>query len=266
MLTACFIGFFVLVALCLVTGWSVAWALLGGLVLFWVYGRRQGFRNGELWAMAWEKCKKSLIVTVMIFLIGIMTGLWRGSGTIAFCIVRGMDLVTPRLFLLVAFLLCVLLSYVLGTSYGVCSTMGVILMALARSGGVDPVLTAGVVLSGVYFGDRCSPASSAASLVAAVTETDLYRNVRQMLRTGWLPTALTAGIFAVLSVVNPITALDQTVLAALTDTFALSWTALLPAAVMFLLPLAKVPIRLTMVISIAVSAVLAMAVQGFGPG
>lgn len=266
MLTACFIGFFVLVVLCLVTGWSVAWALLGGLLLFWVYGRREGFSRRQLWAMAWEKCKKSLIVTVMIFLIGIMTGLWRGSGTIAYCIVRGMELVTPRLFLVVAFLLCVLLSYVLGTSYGVCSTMGVILMALARSGGVDPVLTAGVVLSGVYFGDRCSPASSAASLVAAVTETDLYRNVRQMLRTGLLPTLLTLGIYTALSVANPVTAVDQTVLAALTENFAVSWTALLPAVVMFVLPLVKVPIRITMLISIAVSAVLAMTVQGFGAG
>ena len=149
MLTGCFIGFFCLVILCLVLGWSVAWALLGGVTLFWMFGRRQGFTHRQLWEMAWEKCKKSLIVTVMIFLIGMMTGLWRGSGTIAYCIMMGMELVTPRLFLLVAFLLCVLLSYVLGTSYGVCSTMGVILMALARSGGVNPVLAAGVVLSGV---------------------------------------------------------------------------------------------------------------------
>ena len=263
MLTGCFIGFFCLVILCLVLGWSVAWALLGGVTLFWMFGRRQGFTHRQLWEMAWEKCKKSLIVTVMIFLIGMMTGLWRGSGTIAYCIMMGMELVTPRLFLLVAFLLCVLLSYVLGTSYGVCSTMGVILMALARSGGVNPVLAAGVVLSGVYFGDRCSPASSAANLVAAVTETDLYSNVRQMLKTGMLPTLLTLLIYGALSLCNPITAVDQTVLSALTENFNLSWTALLPAVVMFVLPLVKVPIRLTMMLSIAVSAVLAAAVQGF---
>ena len=109
----------------------------------------------------------------------------------------GVKLVAPGLFLVVAFLLCVALSYVLGTSYGVSSTMGVILMALARSGGVDPIITAGVILSGVYFGDRCSPASSAASLVAAVTDTDLYQNVRQMLRTGLLPTLLTLGVYGV---------------------------------------------------------------------
>lgn len=263
MLIACFVLFLAMVAGCLVTGLSVAWALLGGLVLFWLLGLRQGFTHRQLWEMAWKKCRKSLIVVEVIFLIGIITGVWRVGGTIAYCIVMGVELVTPGLFLVVAFLLCVALSYVLGTSYGVSSTMGVILMALARSGGVDPALAAGVILSGVYFGDRCSPASSAASLVAAVTDTDLYRNVRQMLRTALLPTLLTLGIYVVLSLRNPLARMDQSVLAALEGNFSITWLALLPAAVMFLLPLFKVPIKLAMLGSIAVAAVLAMAVQGF---
>ena len=265
MLIACFVLFLAMVAGCLAAGLSVAWALLGGLGLFWALGRRQGFTHRQLWEMAWKKCQKSLIVVEVIFLIGIITGLWRVGGTIPYCIVMGVKLVTPGLFLVVAFLLCVALSYVLGTSYGVSSTMGVILMALARSGGVDPTITAGVILSGVYFGDRCSPASSAASLVAAVTDTDLYRNVRQMLRTGLLPTLLTLGAYGFLSWRNPLSRMDQGVLDALRGSFSLSWLALLPAAVMFLLPLCKVPIKWAMAGSIAVSAVLAMAVQGFTP-
>ena len=149
MLTAAFMIFLALVAACLVLGKPVAWALLGGLAVFWLLGLRLGFTNAQLWEMAWEKCKKSLIVVSVIALIGVITGLWRVSGTIAFCIVRGVELVTPGLFLFIAFLLCAALSYVLGTSYGVSSTMGVILMALARSGGVSPAVTAGVVLSAV---------------------------------------------------------------------------------------------------------------------
>ena len=59
---------------------------------------------------------------------------------------------------------------------------GVIFMALARSGGVDPVLTAGVLMSGVYFGDRCSPVSSSATLVAGITDTKIYDNVKEMVK------------------------------------------------------------------------------------
>ena len=265
MLAVCFLLFFAMVAAALAAGLSVAWALLGGLVLFWLLGLRQGFSNRQLWEMAWNKCRKSLIVVTVIALIGVITGLWRLSGTIAYCIVKGVELVTPRLFLVTGFLLCAALSYVLGTSYGVSSTMGVILMALARSGGVDPIVTAGVILSGVYFGDRCSPASSAASLVAAVTETDLYRNVRQMLRTGLLPTLLALGLYTLLSFRHPIAVLDGAVLSALTGHFSMSWLSLLPAAVMFVLPLFKAPIKLAMGASIAAAAVMAVAVQGFSP-
>ena len=265
MLSACFLLFFAMVIACLAMGWSVAWALLGGLLLFWGLGLYRGFTNRQLWEMAWRSCKKSMIVVTVIALIGVITGLWRASGTIAYCIVGGTQLVTPKLFLVVAFLLCAALSYVLGTSYGVSSTMGVILMALARAGGVDPTVTAGVILSGVYFGDRCSPASSAASLVAAVTDTDLYRNVRRMLLTGLLPTLLTLGLYGFLSLRNPLQRMDAAVLSALEGGFSISWTALLPAAAMFLLPLCRVPIKLAMAGSIAAAAVLAVAVQGFSP-
>ncbi len=265
MLASCFVLFLGMVIGCLVMKWSVAWALSGGLALFWLLGLRQGFSNRALWKMAWEKCKKSLIVVSVIALIGVITGVWRVSGTIAYCILKGVELVTPKLFLTISFLLCAALSYVLGTSYGVSSTMGVILMALARSGGVSPTLTAGVVLSGVYFGDRCSPASSAASLVAAVTDTNLYRNVRQMLRTGFLPTLLTLALYTVLSLRNPITGLDTSVLRALNENFTLHIAVLLPAAVMFLLPLFQVPVKISMLASIVFAAALAIGVQNVSP-
>ncbi len=266
MLTVCFVLFFAMLAVCLAAGWSVVWALLGGLALFWFLGRQEGFSHRQLWDMAWAKCKKSLIVVKIIALIGIITGVWRCGGTIACCIVWGVGLVTPGLFLLLAFLLCAAFSYVLGTSYGVSSTLGIILMALARSGGVDPTVAAGVILSGVYFGDRCSPASSAASLVAAVTDTEIYQNVRQMLRTGALPVVLTVGIYLLLSFRHPLAAVDSSVLGALEGRFVLSWWTLLPAAVMFLLPLFKVPIQWTITASAAVAAVIAVCLQGFSLG
>ncbi|MBR2131900.1 MAG: hypothetical protein IJ955_05045 [Oscillospiraceae bacterium] len=265
MLTLCSALFFAMLLGCLVTGQKVTWAILGGLILFCFYGKKQGFSSRQLWEMARPELKKAFMVLIIIFLIGIITGLLRASGTIAYCIVMGMELVTPKLFLVIAFLLSAALSYVLGTSFGVSSTMGVILMALARSGGVDPTITAGVILSGVYFGDRCSPASSAASLVAAVTDTQLYSNVRQMFRTGLLPTLITLVVYTILSFSHPITAVDASLLEALTDTFSISWTALLPALIMFLLPLFQVPIRRTMLCSIACAAVIALTVQGFSP-
>ncbi len=259
----CFLIFFALVFTCLLTGFSVSWALLGGLVLFWILGRKKGFTHRALWTMAWEKCKKSLIVVTVIAMIGVITGTWRMSGTIAGCIVWGVSLVTPELFILITFLLCAAMSYILGTSFGVCSTMGVILMAIAKSGGVNTAIAAGAVLSGAYFGDRCSPASSAASLVAAVTGTDHYKNVRRMLHTGLLPLVLTIGIYAVLSFFHPMSEIHAEALASLQESFVISWVVLLPAAAMLILPIFKVPIKISISISIAIALVIALFVQKF---
>ncbi len=259
----CFIIFFGLVFLCLATGYSVSWALLGGLVIFWILGRKRGFSHKALWAMAWEKCKKSMIVVTVIAMIGVITGVWRMSGTIAGCIVWGVSIITPQLFIVITFLLCALMSYILGTSFGVCSTMGVILMAIAKSGGVNTAIAAGAVLSGAYFGDRCSPASSAASLVAAVTDTDHYKNVRKMLRTGLLPLLLTIGLYTVLSIFNPMSQIHAEALASLEDSFVISWVVLLPAIAMLVLPICKVPIKISMAVSIAIALCIALFVQKF---
>ena len=153
-IVVCFALFLAAMLFCLVKGFSLAWALLFALVLFFALGLRRGYGAKALVKMAWSKMPKSMIVLRILFFIGLLTGLWRSCGTIAFFIYHGIRVITPSLFILVAFLLTVLLSYALGTSFGVASTAGVVLMALARSGGVSEAVTAGVILSGIYFGDR----------------------------------------------------------------------------------------------------------------
>ena len=256
-----FLTFLGVLLLCIAKGWFVGWALLAGLALFFALGLRRGCPAKAMCAIAIEKAKKSGIVITVMLLVGAITGLWRASGTITYCIHHGMRLITPPLFLLLAFLICAALSYVLGTSFGVASTAGVILMALARFGGVSELITGGTVLSGVFFGDRCSPASSSASLVAAVTETRLYDNVRKMFATGLPPLLLCFAFHGALSLKNPLQAGDGAMAAAMAEAFALSWLTLVPALLMLLLPLLRVPIRAAMLWSIAAAALVAATVQ-----
>lgn len=259
---ACFLIFLAGVVVCLATAHSLIWALLLGLALFFALGLRRGFSAGSLASMAWAKGRQSLIVAPVFLLIGTVTALWRASGTISFFLYYGLRGISPGWFILIAFLLSALLSFALGTSYGVTGTAGVVLITLARSGGVDPAVTAGAILSGAYFGDRCSPMSSCATLVAACTGTELYANVREMLKTAALPTALTAVIFALCSFRNPIAAVDTEILTALTENFSLRWPVLLPAALMLLLPLLKVPVKWAMAASAAAALAAAVLLQG----
>lgn len=265
MTAAVFLIFLGVLLLCVVKGWFVGWALLTGLALFFALGLRRGYSVKALCAMAGDKARTSLVAITALLLMGAITGLWRASGTITYCIHHGMRLITPPLFLLIAFLICAALSYVLGTSFGVASTAGVVLMALARFGGVSEVAVGGAVLSGAFFGDRESPASSSAILVASVTGTELYDNVKKMFATGLPPLLLCAALYAALSPRHPLQAVDPAVAGAVEQSFALSWTALLPALLMLILPLLHVSIRLAMLGSIAVAAGVAVWIQHLSP-
>ena len=239
----CFALFLGAMVACLITGQSFLWALALGLMLFTLHGRRQGHTLRSMWAMAWtEGCRVLIVLRIFVF-IGAITALWRASGTIVFFIYYGVQAISPKLFVLVAFLLTALISYALGTSFG-------------------EAVTAGAVLSGAYFGDRCSPASSSAALVAAETGTTLYDNLRNMFRTGVLPVALTVIVYGVLSVRHPITAVDESLLQALRDSAVISLWALLPAVIMLALPLVKVPVLISIALSVAAAGTVSVLVQG----
>ena len=257
-----FAAFLAAVITCVVTGWNLLWALWLGILLFALLGLRQGFAPRQIAAFAWKKGKTSLVVVPVLLLIGTVTGLWRCCGTISFFLYHGLRGISPQWFVLMAFVLSAVLSFALGTSFGVVGTGGVVLITMARSGGVDLAITAGAIISGAYFGDRCSPMSSCASLVATCTGTELYPNVREMLRTAALPTALAALFYTAASLRNPVSTMDTAVLNALTEGFTLHWALLLPAVLMLVLPLAKIPVKWAMAASSAVALVIAVLFQG----
>ncbi len=246
---------------CLCTDVSMSAALLAGFLCFWVVGLRRGHGARSLVKMALRGGKDALGVVRVLALIGFITAAWRASGTIAFFIAKGVSLITPSLFILIAFALSALLSYALGTCFGVVGTVGVIFMALARSGGVNELIAAGAILSGAFFGDRCAPISSSANLIAGVTCTPIYDNVKYMHMTALLPLGICTVAYGVLSAFNPIGAVDTSVLSILEANFTLSWWTLIPAAIILALPLCKVPVRYAIPASVLAAAVLALAVQ-----
>ena len=247
---------------CMAAGVDTVFALLLGIVLFSLIGRRRGHTMGVLWRMMWSEGRKLMALLLIFVFIGSITALWRSSGTITFFIYYGIQIIRPGIFILVAFLLTCLLSYALGTSFGVTGTVGIILMALARSGGVDTMITAGAVLSGAYFGDRCSPASSSGLLVAAVTETKQYDNIRNMHRTGWLPMLVSIAIYGAISAAHPIQAVEESLLNTLTESFRLSLWTVVPALLMLVLPMVKVSIRTTLLVSACAAFGVSVLVQG----
>lgn len=259
-----FLIFLLCMGLCLALGVTMLLPLGVGFGLFFALAVRQGHGPKAVLKMAAATLPESFIVIKVLLLIGCLTGLWRSCGTIAYFVVGGVSLMPSSMFLLAAFLLAAVMSFALGTSFGVTATCGVILMAIARAGGVDPLPAAGAIYSGVYVGDRGSPAASSGNLVAALTGTDMRDNVRRMLPSSVLPFLLCCGIYGALSVLFPMERTDVSVLTRLEEAFVLHWSCLIPAALMLVLPFCRVPIQWSMAASIAASFAVAMAVQGQG--
>ena len=243
---------------------SMGWAMAAGFLAFLCAGLRRGFPLGSLLRMAAAGSRDSLIVVRVLLIIGVLTGLWRSAGTFAFLTAWGLRLIAPKFFVLAAFLFSCALSYAIGTAFGTAGTLGVTLMALARGGGVNEIAAAGAILSGIYFGDRCSPASSCAHLVAALTETDLYANIRLMMRTALLPFLLSLGFYLLLSLENPMRESGSAMLAAIEAEFSLSPWAGLPALIMLVLPLAGVKVFPAFLASILCAFFCTVFVQGMG--
>lgn len=129
----CFALFLGAVGVCLAEGWQLMWAIWAGIAVFAVLGLARHVPVRDMAAGAWRQGRKMCSVIDIYLLIGAITALWRSAGTIGFFIYHGLQIITPQMFLLVAFLLTSFISYALGTSFGVVGTVGVILMALERN-------------------------------------------------------------------------------------------------------------------------------------
>ena len=200
-------------------------------------------------------------ILIVFVLIGMMTALWHACGTIPFIICHAAKLLRPEVILLVSFLLNCALSVLTGTSFGTAATIGVICMAMGVSAGASPLLLGGAILSGAFFGDRCSPFSTSALLVSELTKTSIFDNIKNMVRTAWLPFLLTCILYGVLGFQLH----SQTETTDLTSLFGrevvLHPTAILPAVVILILALMRIPVKFAMLASIAASLVVGFFIQ-----
>ncbi len=259
-------GIFLLaLAVCIGTGTELLYALLFGLLCFSWYAVTQGRSLKNVLRLLMSGMARVGNIVIIFVLIGCLTASWRVGGTIPFILYYSVDLIEPRYFVLCTFLLCCMMSFLTGTSFGTVSTMGVICMMISNAAGLKPMLTAGAILSGIFFGDRCSPMSSSALLVSSLTKTDIYQNIRGMMKTSLVPFLVSCVLYVVLAggmASEP----DPTVTALFEEHFFLHWAVLIPAVLMLLLALLRLNVKIAMGVSIAAASAAAILIQGVAPG
>nr|WP_281241483.1 Na+/H+ antiporter NhaC family protein [Sporomusa acidovorans] len=255
---AVFLLFFITLICGIYRGVSILYPLLFGLFCFTLVALRRGYLLTDLLKMMLTGSKKSLIVIKIFVLIGVITAVWRACGTISFIVYYGILFMSAKYFILSAFLLSCLVSFLLGTSFGTVGTIGVVLIVLAKSGNVAINIAAGAIIAGAYFGDRCSPMSSSANLVAALTNTKLYINIANMAKTSILPFALSVIGYIYLSYQNPLTFYNDQISNEIASSFDISLLVLSPALIILLLAAFRIDVKLSMTVSILVGTLIAL--------
>lgn len=258
-------GFCVALIICVILNISILYALAFGLVLFLLYGKRKGFSWAELFKTALEGIKTIKTILIAFLLIGMLTAIWRAAGTIPVIVCYASNLIRPSILLLMSFLLNCLISFLTGTAFGTGATMGVICATMATSMGMDIRVIGGAILSGIYFGDRCSPVSTSALMASELTGTNIFTNIKSMVKDTIIPFILSCIIYAVLG----FKFLGNGEIPNLRELFArefnLHWAAVIPAIVILLLAAFKVNVKMAMGASIISALPIALFIQHVAP-
>lgn len=240
----------------------ILYPLLFALFLFSMLAVKRGWPFKKVMKMLLQGALKTWPVVQIFSLIGILIGLWFSAGTIAWIVYNGLSLIVPRFFILFAFLLSTLVSFLLGTSFGTVGTIGIILMIMARTGDISMAPLVGAIMSGAYVGDRNSPMSSSAHLVATVTKTDIYVNIKNMFKTSLVPLLLTTLFYALLSMFMPFKPADSDIISMIPLSFNLSYLVSIPVIVLIVLVVMKINVKIAMLLSSLSALILTLSIQG----
>lgn len=166
-----------------VLGFDIHIILLVALAFACLVSATLGYQFDDLVECMKKPLGQAMSAMIIFIFIGIIIASWIFSGTVPALIYYGLHYITPKFFLPVGLLLCSLTSMSIGTSWGTMGTMGLAMMGIGAGMGIPPAVTAGMVISGSFFGDKMSPISDTTNLAPASAGTTLYKHIGAMWKT-----------------------------------------------------------------------------------
>lgn len=224
-----------------------------------------------LYKIPWSSFEKEIVGNVgsvtgailILLLIGAISGTWTMSGVVPAFIYYGIKIISPKVFLLTACVLCALVSVMTGSSWTTIATVGIALLGIGRAEGFSDAMTAGAIISGAYFGDKISPLSDTTVLASSINKVNLFEHIRYMLITTVPSFVITLVVFTVLGLTHggaPGTAMEV-YSGTLASTFHLTpWLLLVPAFTVLLI-WRRLPALIVLALSVVAAAVAALVFQ-----
>lgn len=227
---------------------------------------------GIPWTKIEEQIKSTMASAtptfLIVILVGMLVGIWMAGGTVPALMYYGMKLISPKILVPLAFILCSVTSIFTGTSFGSIATMGLAMVGVAITTNVPVPLVVGACVCGAWLGDKMSPLSDTTNMASGVSRVPLYEHIGSMMFTT-LPAALIALVlFTIAGILFSSGEMDpqqaKLIMSTLQDNFNINLLLIVPCIFVLLISIFKIPSILGLGLTVIISAVFAMISQKIG--
>ena len=217
-----------------------------------------------------ESVFKAFIGLLFFLLIGAIIGIWIQCGTVPTLVYYGLNILTPKFFLTTSLIICSMVSFATGTSWGTVATVGIAIMGVGIGGGFNiPLpLVAGSIVSGAWFGDKMSPISDTSVMASMSVDTDIYDHLKVMWYTTLPSYIITVILYTLLGFRYSSSGFDAAgvneIQGVLSNNFEINFIMFIPMVVVLVLSVFRFPAVQTLVIGIVSGILISVIFQGNG--
>ena len=257
-----FISVLLLISFVIFTKFTIGGIILAIYVILSMVATRRNLTLDEIIDISILYGKKSSLVIILFIFIGSLSATWMACGTIPGLVYYGLKFINPNIFLFFVFVICCIVSSILGSAFASTGIIGVALMAIAKTSDINLNLVGAAIISGVYFGDRWSPISVSANLVSSLTGVGIFTNLRNMVKSTIVPFILTSILYLGLSRVFTLDITENLLPNMIMANYNLDIRFIfLPLVAIIVLSILKVNVKISMGISIVMATLIAMFLQ-----
>ena len=257
----------IIVAGLFVIGMPIVVVLIFEAVFVGVVALAKGISYSEVQQAMIGTVNSFVTPILMLLLIGGLVASWIIGGTVPTLIYIGLKIIDVRFFLVITFLMCSLMSMLIGTSWGVMSTLGVAFLGISNGLDLDPAITMSAVAAGAMLGDKLSPVSGSMIMATELTGVTVGDGIKTTVITNVPAIIVSIGLYIYLGLAGApaegMQAADtQALMEGLAAEFNLGFLPLLAPIMLIALMVFKVPSIPTFALGIMAGVLESILVQG----
>lgn len=239
--------------------------LICGIIVACIVGMICGHSFKEMLSGMIDRINTTLDAIMILLTVGLLISSFMMSGTIPALIYYGLELLNPKLFLPIGCIITAMVGLACGSSWTATATIGIAFMTIGQGLGINPAITAGMVISGAYIGDKFSPLSDTTNLAAGVAKTGLFDHVSAMISTTGPVFLISLILYTILglraNVVNYDPTIAEGIKTSLANNFNLNPLVLLPILIIVLVCVLRIEGLAGVMISVVVGIIFSQIFQ-----